>query len=286
MDKQLHFKTEDWEKLWQVMRRSYSINRHIELFRWMQGEVRAYLPHDALVAAWGDFASGQLNYDVTSGIPGVRTQYLTEGCGMDSLMGGLYYRWRSSNEQWYVLDGFDPAGLNRNGSNSCVAKLEQMKSVLVYGIRDRRGKHDCLYVFFSRGKQVLPNPHALELILPQIDAALRRVGCIAAAVEEEENYAMTCDISEREREIMDWVKHGKTNHEIGLILGISPNTVKNHLKRIFQKLGVYSRAQAVAKYEVLSPGWLSVALSPLGEKKRKEGMAKRLKGNQLVSSRL
>ena len=48
--------------------------------------------------------------------------------------------------------------------------------------------------------------------------------------------------------ILHWVKTGKTNFEIGIILTISPNTVKNHLKRIFQKLDVSCRAQAVAKY--------------------------------------
>jgi DNA-binding CsgD family transcriptional regulator len=49
------------------------------------------------------------------------------------------------------------------------------------------------------------------------------------------------------------VKSGKTNFEIGMILSISPNTVKNHLKRIFQKLDVTCRAQAVARYIPYKP---------------------------------
>ena len=55
--------------------------------------------------------------------------------------------------------------------------------------------------------------------------------------------------SEREREIMDWVRKGKTNQEIGTILDISAFTVKNHLQRIFKKLGVFNRTQAVTRYE-------------------------------------
>jgi DNA-binding CsgD family transcriptional regulator len=55
-------------------------------------------------------------------------------------------------------------------------------------------------------------------------------------------------LSEREREILDWVRKGKTNHEIGTILGISQFTVKNHLQRIFRKLDVLNRAQAIGKF--------------------------------------
>ena len=64
----------------------------------------------------------------------------------------------------------------------------------------------------------------------------------------EEAVSLRETISVREGEVMFWVGFGKTNEEIGMILGISPNTVKNHLKKIFQKLGVSSRAQAVARY--------------------------------------
>lgn len=54
-------------------------------------------------------------------------------------------------------------------------------------------------------------------------------------------------LSEREQEIMHWVGHGKTNLEIGMILGISQFTVKNHLQRIFRKIDVRNRAQAITR---------------------------------------
>jgi DNA-binding CsgD family transcriptional regulator len=37
-----------------------------------------------------------------------------------------------------------------------------------------------------------------------------------------------------------------------MILDISSFTVKNHLKRIFKKLAVYNRVQAVARFETMS----------------------------------
>ncbi len=53
-------------------------------------------------------------------------------------------------------------------------------------------------------------------------------------------------LTQRQRDILDWVKEGKTNFEIAAITGISENTVRTHLKRIFMKLEVHSKAQAVA----------------------------------------
>ena len=50
---------------------------------------------------------------------------------------------------------------------------------------------------------------------------------------------------------MGWVCSGKTNIEIGLILNISTFTVKNHLQRIFKKLDVVNRSQAVAEFRCL-----------------------------------
>lgn len=50
----------------------------------------------------------------------------------------------------------------------------------------------------------------------------------------------------REKEILVLVSKGCSNAEIGDILHLSPNTVKNHLKNLFDALGAADRAEAVA----------------------------------------
>ena len=54
-------------------------------------------------------------------------------------------------------------------------------------------------------------------------------------------------LTAREAEILMWVSRGKTNKEVGLILGTSPRTVNKHLEHIFEKLGVPTRTAAVAR---------------------------------------
>lgn len=75
----------------------------------------------------------------------------------------------------------------------------------------------------------------LQYLAPHLHAALLRLtpaGDIA--------------LSQREREILDWVRKGKTNWEIAQILGISERTVKFHVQNVMLKLDVSSRTRAVA----------------------------------------
>ena len=50
--------------------------------------------------------------------------------------------------------------------------------------------------------------------------------------------------SAREAEVLYWVVKGKTNRDIGEILGSSPATAKKHLERVYVKLGVETRTAA------------------------------------------
>jgi DNA-binding CsgD family transcriptional regulator len=54
------------------------------------------------------------------------------------------------------------------------------------------------------------------------------------------------ELSPREVTILNWIKNGKTNWEVGQILGVTERTVRFHLASIFAKLDVTSRSQAVA----------------------------------------
>ncbi|HET9911207.1 MAG TPA: response regulator transcription factor [Anaerolineales bacterium] len=53
-------------------------------------------------------------------------------------------------------------------------------------------------------------------------------------------------LTEREREVLQWVARGMTNKEIGAQLSLSPHTIKAHIRTILEKLHVRSRAEAAA----------------------------------------
>ena len=53
-------------------------------------------------------------------------------------------------------------------------------------------------------------------------------------------------LTNREREILALLGDGLGNKQIAARLGISTNTVKTHLELLFDKIGVSSRAEAVA----------------------------------------
>ncbi len=55
-------------------------------------------------------------------------------------------------------------------------------------------------------------------------------------------------LSRREKQILDLLSRGFTNKEIANDLSVSPETVRHHLKRVYDKFHVHSRTAAVLKY--------------------------------------
>jgi DNA-binding NarL/FixJ family response regulator len=54
-------------------------------------------------------------------------------------------------------------------------------------------------------------------------------------------------ISPRERAVLEQLAAGCSNKEIAIRLGVSPNTVKTHVARLYEKLGTGRRIEAVAR---------------------------------------
>jgi DNA-binding NarL/FixJ family response regulator len=69
---------------------------------------------------------------------------------------------------------------------------------------------------------------------------LRRLALDAKLEAERSNLTL------REIQILEFLSEGKSNKEIANFLSISDETVKTHLKRLYEKLGASDRAQAVA----------------------------------------
>ncbi len=80
----------------------------------------------------------------------------------------------------------------------------------------------------------------LEFIIPHLHLALSHI--FRKKRQEKGNILL----SAREKEILDWLKHGKSSWEISVILGISERTVNFHVNNIMHKLDASKRHQAVA----------------------------------------
>jgi DNA-binding response OmpR family regulator/DNA-binding CsgD family transcriptional regulator len=65
--------------------------------------------------------------------------------------------------------------------------------------------------------------------------------------QEAELLQRTWQLTAREAEVLFWIAKGKTNRDIGQILGTSPRTINKHSEKIYKKLAVENRTSAAAK---------------------------------------
>ncbi len=100
---------------------------------------------------------------------------------------------------------------------------------------------------YAINEQLLEKPSVAARVLAQF-RAVGQTGLAPPTV-----YA---PLTAREREILRGVSDGMTNDEIGYALGISGQTVKNHVTSIMRKLAVNDRTHAVVT--ALRRGWLTI----------------------------
>jgi DNA-binding NarL/FixJ family response regulator len=110
----------------------------------------------------------------------------------------------------------------------------------------------CIRLLRAGGSPVSP------VVARSVLRAIRsRMGSGAAAGANAPARAASAEnnpLSARETEILQLLAKGMSFNEIGEILGISPHTVTAHIKKIYRKLAVHSRGEAV--YEASQMGLL------------------------------
>jgi DNA-binding NarL/FixJ family response regulator len=89
----------------------------------------------------------------------------------------------------------------------------------------------------ARGEMVLS-----PAITPAVFDVLRR----APGTDNDQDELGLGSLTAREREVLNLLARGLSNREIAEELVITNKTVKNHLSRVYEKIGVHSRAEAIA----------------------------------------
>ena len=253
--------SDELQNFHRVVTHSAQVRSHFDFFVWLQGEMQQYLEHDIMIAAWGDFDNGAIQHDIISALDGVRSQS-SNLQPITPLLFDLFRRWTQSEGKLFAVTAGDEGFAPVQTEEPCALTdaLQEMRFAMVHCINDVRGSYDCLYAAFrANGHFTESEQAAMAAALPYIDIALRQVKLLPhqntapAVISTPLIYDLlqSRGLSVREVEILQWVALGKTNSEIGKILKISEFTVKNHMQRIFKKMDVSNRAQAVGLFKTL-----------------------------------
>jgi len=245
-----------------------TVRRRYQFFVWTQSYLSRLIPHQLAVCGSYDRASRELVFDVFNGVSIEPVLMDALGDARSLLMQHWQACWLEARGRPAVISTADLAFASLGPMRDALLAA-QFGQVLVHGVsRPQRPQEiESFFVFAAQdGAALAAVASRLELLLPHIHGAWQRV----QAVERDVGGIGTPPppairaggVTQREREILGWLREGKSNQQIADELGISALTVKNHVQKILRKLGAANRAQAVA--QAMSLQLLERAAPPAG----------------------
>lgn len=242
----ISLRPQETENLLHAIDKSMKVYRRSQFFLWAQGSLQGPLPHETLICAWGEIANARYQYEVYSRtvLDDKFSRLLADP--VDGLLSRLISEWLREGRRVCVY-GEDTAENRGPPALSAEFRRHGFQRVVTHGLHFRGGIGS-FFVFINGPARPGPlEAYFTEMMVPHLHMTLHRV----AEVDEDTRYvdemASGQVLSGREVQVLGWVRNGKTNQEIAMILDISPLTVKNHMQKILRKLKVSNRAQAVAK---------------------------------------
>ena len=210
--------------------------------------LRALLPHDQLLCGLGRLKDGRV-------VDPWLLNHRIPASQLESLIGpGQVLNWPLL-QRWVVdrkplLLGEEPMEAHTGCAPAAGAERPRLRDLALHGAGDCSGMFISWFCFAgmppATGRSCEP---ILRVLVPHLHFALLRI----RAGERRQVASRVLRLTERQLDVLQWVRLGKTNVEIGLILQTSEANVKYHLREIFRKLDVSNRAHAVTQLEGHTP---------------------------------
>jgi transcriptional regulator EpsA len=221
---------------------SVRVQARAHFFSWTQGLLQSLIRHELLICTLCVGKAPTYRADAFSMTTPDPTGFSDAFLRDTAVMPALLKMWKERRYQPVVIDG-----LVGNGSFACELERLGATQLLVHGVHDADGRPLTLFTFACRAGSVgSRQTYLLQLLAPALHAAWVRTQLQSAprAMEKASGQGV---LTVREQDILKWIYLGKSNFEIGVILKISPLTVKNHVQKILRKLNAVNRTQAVGK---------------------------------------
>jgi len=222
------------------------VRRRFQFFAWTQGHLQTLLPHGVLVCGLPRGTGTGMFFDYFHNVP-LPTSALSRLCHpRDGVAVAMLEAWRGQGGDPLIIQ----SGQTRTAGLYAQLQDLGLGATLAHGIpfeQSSVGAHG-FFAFVSLAKPPDTRESAIAtMVVPFVFSTYCRALSrdrtpITVSVTPSDGA-----LSEREVEILHWVREGKSNHEIGMVLSISPLTVKNHIQRILKKLQASNRTQAVSK---------------------------------------
>lgn len=227
------------------VRSSDGVKTVADFKNWIRERVRPLLPHQALACGCGHLhaAGFTMDYVVTVDYP------LEHLIAIRNRAGGIdtpiLRHWMRTREP--VL--FDVAAPWPGVSPEWLAHFRRhdLRNAAAHGVYE---EDRCVGTYFSFHR--LPGPlggaqHAtLSAITPVLHHTLLNVTTNLQHADTPFERTLA-ELPPKAREVSRWIGQGKTNREIGELMGLSENTIKHHVTAVLKKTGVANRAQLASQ---------------------------------------
>jgi transcriptional regulator EpsA len=226
------------DRLLRAIESAIEVRREDQFHAWMRGPFRMLLPHESVMCVELD-RQGGINQLVC-------LHHNLLDAGTTELLGDpdfglavrLVGRHGGNRRQSCLLDGEALHELLHPDSALCERGL--LHNAVIHRITLLSGSTFHVVLINVAADQAGRCRHLFKLLSSHLKMALSR-----ALVAPESKVA--APLTEREMEILHWMADGKSNREISAVLDISAITLKNHVSKIYRKLDVQNRADAVAR---------------------------------------
>lgn len=229
----------------EIVETSLRVMRRDQLFSWLQGSFQYLFPHEVMICGISPSAGEAFLFESFSSIRYPESCAKAATCEHDGVVWRVMSLWQQAHRPLMLGGGLLPGDYGNYlvpfaDEEANLVEVE-LHNIVAHGMAGQNGSISTFFCF-SRVPQQPGKSHArlLELLMPYLHSAVVRVAGYNGSVE-------LGQITGREREVLQWLKTGKTNWEIAQILGISPYTVKNHVQNILRKLNVQNRSHAAVK---------------------------------------
>lgn len=246
------------EYLLHVIEAALEIRTPAALFLWAQGQLQTLLPHQLMVCLQFDGHDELSRVECLHGKPLAAATLRQLADGRDGLALRLVRHGRATGQFPCMLEAATASVDTAWSALRAQMELMGFQNALIHGTERLAGGASCFVLFGLPHGPGSRDAYFLRLLLPYLHLALAGVcasdgapagayGSAPLGPPRSQEAPVIRPLSARERQVMHWLREGKSNAEMAIILGISGLTVKNHLQRLYRLLGVSNRTHAVAR---------------------------------------